>query len=387
MRKVRIIYFFALLFLCFYFAALSELISGAQGSHLASGQSSSTISSDVQQAIEMLQKNQIPAAIELLQQAVKKNSQDAEGWQFLGVAFFRQGKAEDAKRAFEQSARLRPNSAAPHNGLASCFLQLGKLREAEKEAQQALKLNPQSDEARYFLAAVRLKDGDAFGAVEEVEKAIQINPSFTTALALKNQALVEVFSRVIDPALQPNEDVEREQGLILTMLGFGPIQSAVKREAHIDQGKRFDKAIETFERSIQNTPQAQEAGQWRSLVESLRYWKPWIQNDDKKPASPVVVPMNKVNVRPRILSSPEVRGISTNIDATAIVLVLLAADGKVLHRLITRRPGQGLAPFVLSLTDKTTFTPATRDGQNVATMAILKYRITGGRIGISLADK
>lgn len=387
MTKKQITQTHIFLFLCLSVTFSSRTFANDRTWPSTVPQSQSTISPEAQKAIELLQESQISAAIELLQQAVKKNSDDAESWQFLGVALSRQGKIEDARRAFEQSVRLRPNSVAPHNGLASCYLQLGKLREAEKEAQQALKLNPQSDEARYFLAAVRLKNGDAVGAIEEAEKAIQINSLFTAVFALKHQALLEVFSRVIDPTFYSNENAEREQGLVWAMLGFAPIESAVKREALIDQGKRFDRAIETIERSIQNTPQAQETGQWKALAESLRFWKPWIQNEDIKPSSPAVVPIQKVNVRPRILSTPEVRGISANIDASATVLVLLTADGKVLHQLITRRPGQGLTPFVLSLTDKITFAPATRDGQNVATMAILKYKIAGGRVETSLVGK
>lgn len=376
-----------LVLLCIVSICSSHSLSVNLTTNSVFAQSQSNLSPEVKQAIELLQSDRLIEATELLQQAVKKNKDDAEGWQFLGVVLFRQGKVDDAKRAFDQSVRLSPNSAAPHNGLASCFLQLGKLRDAEKEAQQALKLNPHSDEARYFLAAVRLKDGDSFGAVEEVEKAIEANRSFAAAFTLKNQALIEIFSRVIDPSLQPNEGSEREQGLILAGLGFEPIQSAPKREAHIDQGKRFDKALEVIERSIQLTPQAQDAKHWQALAESLRYWKPWIQGDDKKPSTPVVVPIDKISSRPRILNAPEVRGVSANLNATAILLALLTDEGKVLHTLVTRRPGQGLVPLMLSVTEKITFIPATRDGKNVATVIMLKYKIAGGRVEVSLAEK
>lgn len=351
-------------------------------------QTPTTLSVDVRQSIELLQGNRIAEAIELLQRAVKKNGEDAEAWQYLGVALSRQGKNDDARRAFEQVVRLRPESAAPHNGLASGFLQSGKLKEAEKAAQQALKLNPQSDEARYFLAAVRLKEGNIFDAVEEAEKAIEANPSFAAASALKNQAIIEIFSRVIDPKLQPNPAFERDQALIWTgILEMAPPESAVKREARIDQGKGFDRAVEVLERSFQRTPQAKEAVQWKEMAESLRFWKPWIIDLEKKPLTSVIVPLEKVTSGPRIIQMPEIRNLPAGPDTTAILLIVLSEQGKILHKLVMRRPGQGLAPLVLSLTEKIVFAPANRNGQNVTTITTLKYKISGGRIEVSTPDK
>jgi hypothetical protein len=300
----------------------------------------------------------------------------------------RQGKIDDAIRAYEQATRLRPDSAAPHTGLAHCFLLSGKIQEAEKEAQKALKLNPKSDEARYFLATVRLNEGNAFGAVEEVEKAIEINPSFAAAFALKNRSLIEVFSRVIDPSLQIDEAFQRGQTLILTHY-FGMMSDPTigKRNFQLEQGERFDRASEVMERAISRTPQAQEAGLWREMAESLRYWKPWIIDSDKKPANPTIVSIKNVTGRPRIIQAPEVRGIPSGTDVTATMLIVLSEDGKVLHKLMTRRPGLALTPLVLSLTERITFAPATQDGRNVATIALLKYRISAGRVEISTPDK
>ncbi len=251
-----------------------------------------------------------------------------------------------------------------------------------------MKLNPKSDEARYFLASVRLKEGNAFGALEEVEKAIEVNPSLIAAFALKTQALIEIFSRVIDPKLRIDEEVLREQTLIWNMFGMARDTTVEKQRFQQEQGERFGRAMEALERAISRPPQeAQEASLWREMAESLRYWKPWILDYDKKAANPPVVPFNKLTNRPRISKAPEVRGIPSGTDTTATLLVLLSEDGKALHKLITRRPGMGLAPLVLSLAGKITFTPATKDGRNVATITILSYRISEGRVEISIPDK
>jgi len=351
-------------------------------------QSPATPSQEVRQSIDLIQNNKFAEAIELLQGAVKKNPEDADAWQYLGVALSRQSKTDEARRAYEQAARLRPDSAAPHTGLAHCFLLSGKIQEAEKAAQKALKLNPKSDEARYLLATVRLNEGKPFDAVGEVEKAIELNPSFAAAFALKTRALIEAFSRVIDPKLNIDEAFARDQTFIFThYFGMMTDLSAAKKNFQIEQGERFDQAIEVLDRAISRTPQSQDAVVWRDMAESLRYWKPWILDYDKKPANPPVAPLNKLTSKPRIIQAPEFRGVPSGPVVTATTLVALSEDGKVLHKLMTRRAGLGLSPLVLSLTDKITFAPATQDGRNVATIALLKYKIAEGRVEISMPDK
>jgi len=374
------------IFLC-SILSIQAMASGLSAFRII-GQSPATPSPEVRQSVDLIQNNKLAEAIELLQGAVKKNSEDADAWQYLGIALSRQGKIDDARRAYEQAARLRPDSAAPHTGLAHCFLLSGKIQEAEKEAQKALKLDPKSDEARYFLATVRLNEGKPFDAVEEVEKAIELNPSFAAAFALKTRSLIEVFSRVIDPNLKIDEAFERGQTVILTnYLGMMSDLTAAKKNFQLEQGERFDRAIEALDRALSSAPQAQDAVVWREMAESLRYWKPWILDYDKKPANPPVVPINKLTSRPRIIHAPELRGIPSAPDVTATILVVLSEDGKVLYKLMARRAGLGLSPLVLSLTEKIAFAPATQDGRNVATIALLKYKFVEGRVEISMPDK
>ncbi len=61
-----------------------------------------TVSAEVRHSIDLIQNNKLAEAIELLQGAVNKNNEDAEAWQYLGVALSRQGKIDDAVRAYEQ---------------------------------------------------------------------------------------------------------------------------------------------------------------------------------------------------------------------------------------------------------------------------------------------
>src|SRR5215510_7830656 len=96
-------------FLC-SILSIQTMASGLNAVRIV-GQSPATPSPEVRHSVDLIQNNKLAEAIELLQGAVKKNNEDADAWQYLGIALSRQGKIDDAIRAYEQAARLRPDSA------------------------------------------------------------------------------------------------------------------------------------------------------------------------------------------------------------------------------------------------------------------------------------
>jgi tetratricopeptide (TPR) repeat protein len=59
-----------------------------------------------------------------------------------GVIAWNAGKAEDAKKAFEEALKLDPKHANSHYQLAMCFINLGKLPEAVTEFESYMQLAP-----------------------------------------------------------------------------------------------------------------------------------------------------------------------------------------------------------------------------------------------------
>ncbi len=361
----------------------------AQPNHLLSvnPQVKSVVSDEVQQAITNLQKNRLPEAIELLQQAIKQNVNDADAWQYLGIASFRIGKIEVAKQAFEKSISLRSDVATSHTGLASCFLALNKTNEAEKEARLALKINPRSDEARYFLSAIKLKIEDFNNAIIEADNALEINSAFKEALILKNLAVFEIFSRVIDPNFRIDKNFEKEQALNYMLFGMTPNFDNSKTQFKINQAGRFNNALEVFNNAMKRTPNTDEVKKWQSLIDSISFWKPWILDLDKKPLSSELVQLNKTTIKPKLLKVPEVTNLSSQIDTITTLLVIVTPEGAILHPLFTLPPYYGLAPLILSITDKIILSPAQLKGKPVTTMTILRFEITGGRCSVSIPEQ
>lgn len=60
---------------------------------------------DVKRGIELYQQGDDKGAIELLRRAVKVHKNDVAAWHFLGLAYERQGKSKDARKAHEQAVK------------------------------------------------------------------------------------------------------------------------------------------------------------------------------------------------------------------------------------------------------------------------------------------
>jgi tetratricopeptide (TPR) repeat protein len=71
-----------------------------------------------------------------------------------GVIAWNAGKAEDAKKAFEEAIKVNPNHADSHYQLAMCFVNLGKLPEAAAEFENYLKIAPEGQYATQAKALV-----------------------------------------------------------------------------------------------------------------------------------------------------------------------------------------------------------------------------------------
>ena len=71
-----------------------------------------------------------------------------------GVIAWNAGKAEDAKKAFEEALKLDPKHANSHYQLGMCFVNLGKMPEAVTEFESYLQVAPDGQYAAQAKALV-----------------------------------------------------------------------------------------------------------------------------------------------------------------------------------------------------------------------------------------
>ncbi len=118
----------------------------------------------------------------LLRKAIELDPKNARGHFLLGLNHF--GKKEHAKAiaAYQEAAKLNPQSADTFFNLGYTYALLGDLEKAEKMYRRTVELAPSyMDEALYNLAMVQDMRGKAKECRSNLEKAVLINPDNKTA--------------------------------------------------------------------------------------------------------------------------------------------------------------------------------------------------------------
>jgi cytochrome c-type biogenesis protein CcmH len=107
--------------------------------------------------------------IAALEERVKVDPEDAEGWLALGTAHFDLGSFADAIRAFEGATRADANSARAWSALGEARVMASQHDPMPAAALEAFKraaaINPKDPRARYFLAVNKDLAGDHAGAI------------------------------------------------------------------------------------------------------------------------------------------------------------------------------------------------------------------------------
>ena len=111
-----------------------------------------------------------------------------------------QGRAGEAKSAFEELLKDYPNEADLHLFLGMAKLRLRDPRGAVVAAKRAIALNPQHIDARTFLAWIELEvRGDVDAAIGEYKKIVELHPELPDAYS--NLAVAQKRKGDLDSAL------------------------------------------------------------------------------------------------------------------------------------------------------------------------------------------
>lgn len=115
--------------------------------------------------------NDPEAIVRSLEDRVKVNPADAEGWQRLGWAYFEGGRHADATRAYRRATNLAPDNATFWSSLGEAVVMASERdpmpEEAAKAFDRAIALDPKEPRARYFLAVRKDLKDDHEGAIRD----------------------------------------------------------------------------------------------------------------------------------------------------------------------------------------------------------------------------
>ena len=106
-------------------------------------------------------------AIGYFETAANRNPRRVDAWVQVGYCKIKQGKSEEAIRAYRQALDLKPDSEEIHNKLGDAYYYAGKMTDAIASYDRAVKLRPDSAEAHYNLALANFEIGNEERASEE----------------------------------------------------------------------------------------------------------------------------------------------------------------------------------------------------------------------------
>jgi len=99
-------------------------------------------------------------ALGYFENAANRNPKRVEAWVQVGYCRVKQGKAQEAIRAYQQALQLKPLDADIHNKLGDAYYYLGRLREAIDSYTEAARLRPDNAETFYNLAIAYTESGN-----------------------------------------------------------------------------------------------------------------------------------------------------------------------------------------------------------------------------------
>jgi tetratricopeptide (TPR) repeat protein len=126
-------------------------------------------------------QGRVDEAIAHYRQAIATRPKFADAYHDLGLALQFTGQHEDAMSAYQAALALRPNHAETHNNLGNLLRAKGQLEQAVASFRHALNLRPNYPEALCNLAQA-LHDQNLFHeAIDQYREALKIDPACVEA--------------------------------------------------------------------------------------------------------------------------------------------------------------------------------------------------------------
>jgi Flp pilus assembly protein TadD len=119
--------------------------------------------------------------IALFERAVHATSGNALAHNNLGLAFFRDGRTQEAIAHYREALRIEPTDSFARRNLAYALLEEGRFAEALEQYTKLLDLLPGDPETRFHMARALQRLGRPAEAVARYTEALRLKPDFEQA--------------------------------------------------------------------------------------------------------------------------------------------------------------------------------------------------------------
>lgn len=150
-------------------ARVGQLRAGALRplSDLSNKAKSDIAESAYRNGLESLWLGNYDSAVGYFENAVNKNPKRADAWVKVGYCKVKQGKNQEAIRAYQEALLLKPQDPHIHNKLGDAYYYAGRMREAIESYTEAARIRPDYAEFFYNLAIAYFESGNLSMAAAE----------------------------------------------------------------------------------------------------------------------------------------------------------------------------------------------------------------------------
>jgi tetratricopeptide (TPR) repeat protein len=248
----------------------------------------------VTEAVDLIKAGKSDEAVPILKEYLEKNPENAAVQFTLGKAYINSKQFDQAIAPLQKTLAIKPDQPGAHFYLGIAYSQMGQDAEALKEFEAEIPISPEQDSAYSNAAAIYEKQGNLNKALEYYKKAAEIAPnraelhaSMATIYEKQgNQAAAQAEYKALaeaDPAhaavtwfnigaIAKNSDRNEEAvRAFQKAVELDPAYAAAHKElgyALVKQGD-FKGAVAQFNKYLELSPKAADAGEIRSMAKQL----------------------------------------------------------------------------------------------------------------------
>jgi len=159
-------------------ARVGELRAGAVRplSEIGTKPKTDVAESAYRNGLESMWLGNYDSAVGYFENAVNRNPKRADAWVKVGYCKVKQGKNQEAIRAYLEALQLKPSDPEIHNKLGDAYYYAGRIREAIDEYTEAARLRPECAEFFYNLAIAYFESGNLTMAASEARVLQKLDP-------------------------------------------------------------------------------------------------------------------------------------------------------------------------------------------------------------------
>ena len=132
--------------------------------------------SSYRNGLESLWLGNYDSAVGYFENAVNRNPKRADAWVKVGYCKVKQGKNQEAIKAYLEALQLKPADAEIHNKLGDAYYYAGRMLDAIDEYTEAARLCPECAEFFYNLAIAYFESGNLTAASTQAKTLQRLDP-------------------------------------------------------------------------------------------------------------------------------------------------------------------------------------------------------------------